>query len=107
MAAHVDPLVIGRVIGDVVDLFVPTVPMSVRFGTRDLTNGCEITPSIATAPPAVQIGGRASDLFTLVSTVLIHRCQTLQSGPMRALSWVKLCMVVVIDCCTVFLSVIR
>ncbi|KAF8779259.1 hypothetical protein HU200_002939 [Digitaria exilis] len=68
MAAHVDPLVMGRVIGDVVDLFVPTVPMSVRFGIRDLTNGCEIKPSIAVDPPAVQIAGRASDLFTLVMT---------------------------------------
>lgn len=68
MAAHVDPLVVGRVIGDVVDLFVPTVAMSVRFGTKDLTNGCEIKPSMAAAAPAVQIAGRANDLFTLVST---------------------------------------
>ncbi|WVZ80844.1 hypothetical protein U9M48_028290 [Paspalum notatum var. saurae] len=68
MAAHVDPLVVGRVIGDVVDLFVPTVAMSVRFGTKDLTNGCQIKPSIAEAAPAVQIAGRANDLFTLVMT---------------------------------------
>ena len=71
MAAHVDPLVVGRVIGDVVDLFVPTVAMSVRFGTKDLTNGCDIKPSIAADAPAVQIAGRGDDLFTLVSTVLI------------------------------------
>jgi len=71
MAAHVDPLVVGRVIGDVVDLFVPTVAMSVRFGTKDLTNGCDIKPSIAADPPAAQIAGRGDDLFTLVSTVLI------------------------------------
>ncbi|RLN11531.1 hypothetical protein C2845_PM09G10090 [Panicum miliaceum] len=68
MAAHVDPLVVGRVIGDVVDLFVPTVAMSVRFGTKDLTNGCEIKPSIAADAPAVQIAGRANDLFTLIMT---------------------------------------
>ncbi|KAL6592711.1 hypothetical protein ACP70R_001872 [Stipagrostis hirtigluma subsp. patula] len=68
MAAHVDPLVVGRVIGDVVDLFVPTVSMSVRFGTKDLTNGCEIKPSVAAAAPAVQIAGRVNDLFTLVMT---------------------------------------
>ncbi|KAG2571330.1 hypothetical protein PVAP13_7KG075992 [Panicum virgatum] len=68
MAAHVDPLVVGRVIGDVVDLFVPTVAMSVRFGTKDLTNGCEIKPSIAADPPAAQIAGRGDDLFTLVMT---------------------------------------
>ncbi|KAL6909756.1 hypothetical protein ACP4OV_001415 [Aristida adscensionis] len=68
MAAHVDPLVVGRVIGDVVDLFVPTVAMSVRFGRKDLTNGCEIKPSVAAAAPAVQIAGRVNDLFTLVMT---------------------------------------
>uniref|UniRef100_A0ACD5ZVW8 Uncharacterized protein n=1 Tax=Avena sativa TaxID=4498 RepID=A0ACD5ZVW8_AVESA len=69
MAAHVDPLVVGRVIGDVVDMFVPTMPVSVRFGTKDLTNGCEIKPSLAAAAPAVHIaGGRVGDLFTLVMT---------------------------------------
>lgn len=68
MAAHVDPLVVGRVVGDVVDLFVPTVAMSVRFGTKDLTNGCEIKPPVAAAAPAVQIAGRVNDLFTLVMT---------------------------------------
>ncbi|TVU11351.1 hypothetical protein EJB05_44933 [Eragrostis curvula] len=68
MAAHADPLVVGRVIGDVVDLFVPTVPVSVRFGTKDLTNGCEIKPSIAAAAPTVHIGGRTNELFTLVMT---------------------------------------
>ncbi|CAN6195236.1 unnamed protein product [Urochloa humidicola] len=68
MAAHVDPLVVGRVIDDVVNLFVPTVPLSVRYGTRDLTNGCEIRPSIAANPPAIQIAGRANDLFTMLMT---------------------------------------
>lgn len=60
----------GRVIGDVVDLFMPSVAMSVRFGTKDLTNSCEIKPSVATAVPAVHIAGRASDLFTLVRSLL-------------------------------------
>jgi phosphatidylethanolamine-binding protein len=70
MAAHVDPLVVGRVIGDVVDMFVPSVLVSVRFGTKDLTNGCEIKPSVAAFPPVVHIAGRANDLFTLVRAQL-------------------------------------
>ncbi|BBH04169.1 Phosphatidylethanolamine-binding protein family protein [Prunus dulcis] len=37
MAASVDPLVVGRVIGDVVDMFVPTVNMSVYFGSKHVT----------------------------------------------------------------------
>ncbi|CAL5052718.1 unnamed protein product [Urochloa decumbens] len=68
MVAHVDPLVVGRVIDDVVNLFVPKVPLSVRYGTRDLTNGCEIRPSIAADPPAIQIAGRSNDLFTMLMT---------------------------------------
>ncbi|CAL5047658.1 unnamed protein product [Urochloa decumbens] len=68
MVAHVDPLVVGRVIDDVVNLFVPKVPLSVRYGTRDLTNGCEIRPSIAADPPAIQIAGRCNDLFTMLIT---------------------------------------
>ncbi|WOL02891.1 hypothetical protein Cni_G11610 [Canna indica] len=68
MAGYVDPLVVGRVIGDVVDLFVPTISMTVRFGSKHVNNGCEIKPSMASDPPSVQIAGRLSDLYTLVMT---------------------------------------
>nr|AZL87182.1 mother of FT and TFL1-like 2 [Petunia x hybrida] len=68
MAAKVDPLVVGRVIGDVVDMFVPSVTMSVYFGSKHVTNGCDIKPSIATDPPKITVGGHAADLFTLVMT---------------------------------------
>ncbi|GMN72883.1 hypothetical protein TIFTF001_052084 [Ficus carica] len=34
MAASVDPLVVGRVIGDVVDMFIPSLSVSVYFGSR-------------------------------------------------------------------------
>ncbi|KQK18442.1 hypothetical protein BRADI_1g42510v3 [Brachypodium distachyon] len=66
MAVRLDPLELGKVIGEVVDRFVPTMVLSVRFGTKVLTNGCEIKPSVAVAAPAVQIGGGVGDLFTLV-----------------------------------------
>ncbi|XP_075504057.1 protein MOTHER of FT and TFL1-like [Primulina tabacum] len=68
MATNVDPLVVGRVIGDVVDMFVPTVNMSVYYGTRHVTNGCDIKPSMAAAPPRVLISGLPTDLYTLVMT---------------------------------------
>ncbi|XP_009393599.2 protein MOTHER of FT and TFL1 homolog 1 [Musa acuminata AAA Group] len=68
MARYVDPLVVGRVIGDVVDLFVPTVSMTVRFGSKHVSNGCDIKPSMAANPPTVQIAGQQSDLYTLVMT---------------------------------------
>ncbi|KAF8378634.1 hypothetical protein HHK36_029983 [Tetracentron sinense] len=68
MAASVDPLVVGRVIGDVVDMFVPSVAMSVSYGSKHVTNGCDVKPSISTNPPIVRISGRADDLYTLVMT---------------------------------------
>ncbi|KAG6475126.1 protein MOTHER of FT and TFL1 homolog 1-like [Zingiber officinale] len=68
MAGYVDPLVVGRVIGDVVDLFVPALTMTVRFGSKHVNNGCDVKPSLAVDPPSVQIAGRPYDLFTLVMT---------------------------------------
>nr|QLM02226.1 mother of FT and TFL1 1 [Hypoxis decumbens] len=68
MASFVDPLVVGRVIGEVVDLFVPTVSMSVHYGSKHVNNGCDVKPSMATCPPIVQIAGRRCDLYTLVMT---------------------------------------
>ncbi|OEL21446.1 Protein MOTHER of FT and TFL1-like protein 1 [Dichanthelium oligosanthes] len=68
MSDHVDPLVVERVVGDVVEMFMPTVPpMSVCFSSKGLTNGCNIKPSIAVADhPLVQIASRVNDLFTLM-----------------------------------------
>ncbi|KZV46515.1 protein MOTHER of FT and TF 1 [Dorcoceras hygrometricum] len=68
MATNVDPLVVGRVIGDVVDMFVPTVNMSVYYGSKHVTNGCDIKPSMAAAPPRVLISGLPTDFYTLVMT---------------------------------------
>ncbi|KAL6181449.1 hypothetical protein ACLB2K_048104 [Fragaria x ananassa] len=68
MAVSVDPLVVGRVIGDVVDMFVPTVNMSVYFGSKHVTNGCDIKPSLAVSPPKVTFSGHPGELYTLVMT---------------------------------------
>jgi hypothetical protein len=67
MAASVDPLVVGRVIGDVVDMFIPSVGMSVYFGPKHVTNGCDIKPSMAINPPKVTLTGNMDNLYTLVS----------------------------------------
>ncbi|XP_052175797.1 protein MOTHER of FT and TFL1-like [Diospyros lotus] len=68
MAAYVDPLVLGRVIGDVVDMFVPSVVMDAFFGSMHVTNGCHIRPSVSANPPHVTISGRCRQLYTLVMT---------------------------------------
>ena len=61
-----DPLVVGRVIGEVVDLFVPSINMTVAYGSKDISNGCLLKPSATAAPPLVRISGRRNDLYTLV-----------------------------------------
>ncbi|GJN37692.1 hypothetical protein PR202_gb26673 [Eleusine coracana subsp. coracana] len=68
MARFVDPLVVGRVIGEVVDLFVPSISMTVAYGPKDISNGCLLKPSATTAPPLVRISGRRNDLYTLIMT---------------------------------------
>ncbi|ESW32502.1 hypothetical protein PHAVU_002G327700 [Phaseolus vulgaris] len=68
MAASVDPLVVGRVIGDVVDMFVPSVNMSVYYGSKHVTSGCDIKPSIAVNPPKLTLTGKKENLYTLIMT---------------------------------------
>ncbi|KAJ3692440.1 hypothetical protein LUZ60_012790 [Juncus effusus] len=68
MSTCVDPLVVGRVIGEVVDLFVPSIAMSVNYGSKHINNGCDIKPSLAANPPTLNIAGKTCDLYTLVMT---------------------------------------
>ena len=78
MARSTDPPVVGRVIGDVIDMFVPS--MAVYYGSKQVTNGCEINGSkqvtnfyeikysVTVDCPNLQIAGRHFDdsLYTLV-----------------------------------------
>ncbi|KAE8694252.1 putative Leucine-rich repeat transmembrane protein kinase [Hibiscus syriacus] len=67
-----DPLTVGRVIGEVVDNFTPSVQMDVTYNTnKQLANGHELMPPVIAARPRVNIGGddlRAA--FTLIMTDL-------------------------------------
>ena len=62
------PLVVARVTGDVIDMFMPSMDMAVYYGSKQVTNGCEIKPSATVDRPNVQIVGRHFDdsLYTLV-----------------------------------------
>ncbi|CAI8592886.1 unnamed protein product [Vicia faba] len=69
MSVVTDPLVIGRVIGDVVDNFTTTMKMSVTYNTKQVYNGHEFFPSSLTTKPKVQIhGGDMRSFFTLIMT---------------------------------------
>ncbi|CAN1284501.1 Protein MOTHER of FT and TFL1 [Linum perenne] len=55
MARSIEPLIVGKVIGDVIDFFNPTVELTVHYGSRKVSNGCEIKPSAAAQKPVVQV----------------------------------------------------
>ncbi|CAK9134538.1 unnamed protein product [Ilex paraguariensis] len=64
-----EPLIIGRVIGDVLDFFIPTINMSVTYNNRQVFNGQELYPSAVNSKPRVEIqGGDLRSSFTLVVT---------------------------------------
>ena len=68
-----DPLVVGRVVGDVVDEFVRTTSLKVSYGARTVSNGCELKPSMVWHQPRVEVGGPDMRTFyTLVRTSYIY-----------------------------------
>ncbi|XP_051115931.1 protein MOTHER of FT and TFL1 [Andrographis paniculata] len=68
MAARVDPMIVRRVIGDVVDVSVPSVAMSVYYAAKHVNNGCDVKPSAAVDAPRVYIAGLPDQFYTLVMT---------------------------------------
>jgi hypothetical protein len=64
---NIEPLVVGRVVGDVIDAFTPAADMSVTYPVRQVNNGCEIKTSALVDRPRVRIHANRSDaLYTLV-----------------------------------------
>ena len=69
MSMSVEPLVVVRVIGEVLDSFNPCVKMIVTYNSNKLVfNGHEIYPSAVVSKPRVEVqGGDLRSFFTLVS----------------------------------------
>lgn len=69
MSRAMETLCVGRVVGEVVDSFTPSVIMNVIYNSnKQVSNGHEFMPSVIISKPRVEIGG--SDLreaYTLVS----------------------------------------
>ncbi|WJX17978.1 CEN-like protein 4 [Trifolium repens] len=63
-----DPLILGRVIGDVIDYFTPTIKMTVTYNNKEIFNAYEVPfPSTVSTRPRIQIGGGdMRPLFTLI-----------------------------------------
>ncbi|KAL6977680.1 Protein VERNALIZATION 3 [Sarracenia purpurea var. burkii] len=67
-----DPLVVGRVVGDVLDPFERSINIRVSFNGREVTNGCELRPSQVVNQPRVDIGGDDLRTFFTLSYDLIE-----------------------------------
>ncbi|KAF6165952.1 hypothetical protein GIB67_012849 [Kingdonia uniflora] len=65
-----EPLIVGRVIGDVLDSFSQTVKMTVTYNSNKIVaNGHELYPSTITIKPRVEVqGADMRSFFTLVMT---------------------------------------
>lgn len=69
MAKMPDALVLGRVVGEVIDYFTPSVKMTVTYNSikQQVYNGHEMFPSQVTQKPKVEVlGGDMRSFFTLV-----------------------------------------
>lgn len=63
-----DPLVVGNVIGDILDPFVKSATLRVIYNNKEVINGSELKPSAVVTEPRVEIRGRDTRaLYTLVS----------------------------------------
>ncbi|KAM1020741.1 hypothetical protein ACFX2I_041940 [Malus domestica] len=70
MSRMMEPLTLGRVIGEVVDIFTPTVNLNVVYNpNRQVANGHELMPSVIAAKPRAEIGGEdMRTAYTLIMT---------------------------------------
>ncbi|KAF3320749.1 Protein SELF-PRUNING [Carex littledalei] len=70
MARLLEPLIVGKVIGEVLDSFSPSVTMAVTYNSNNqVFNGHEFFPSAVVSKPKVEVqGADLRTLFTLVMT---------------------------------------
>ncbi|XP_031495072.1 protein RICE FLOWERING LOCUS T 1-like [Nymphaea colorata] len=77
-----DPLVVARIVGDVLDPFNRSVSLEVRYNSREVTNGCEFRPSAVARQPRVVVGG--DDLRTFYTLVMVDPDAPSPSSPTLA-----------------------
>ena len=87
MSRVLEPLVMGKVIGEVIDNFNPTVKMTVTYSSnKKVLNGHEFFPSAVVSKPRVEVGDDMRSFFTLVCALLIYsflRCDSVGVSLMR------------------------
>jgi hypothetical protein len=80
MARSIDPLVVGRVVGDVIDMFVPSVDLAVQYTSRQVNSSFHVIGEERSKVPILFVFGafvvsstgsalhikRAGDLLSLL-----------------------------------------
>ncbi|KAM3360419.1 protein HEADING DATE 3A-like [Capsicum galapagoense] len=75
-----EPLVVGRVIGDVLDHFTKSVELKVSYiRDQEVYNGCQLKPSQVINQPRVNVGG--NDLRTFYTLVMVDPDAPSPSNP--------------------------
>lgn len=83
-----ESLIVGRVIGDVLDYFTPSVKMTVTYNNKQLGNGYELFPSAVTTRPRVVIDGQdLRSFFTLVRAFFKTHLNLLQNTLLYTSYW--------------------
>ncbi|KAI3867861.1 hypothetical protein MKX03_031320 [Papaver bracteatum] len=75
----IDPLVVGRVIGVVLDPFDRSIPIRIAYTSRSVNNGGELKSSAVAENPRVEIGG--DDLRTFYTLVMVDPDSPSPSDP--------------------------
>ncbi|XP_078429405.1 protein HEADING DATE 3A-like [Wolffia australiana] len=79
MPGERDPLIIGRVVGDVLDPFMRNISLRVTYGSTQVSNGKELKPSAVANKPRVFVGGY--DLRTFYTLVMVDPDAPSPSNP--------------------------
>nr|GMC70742.1 protein HEADING DATE 3A-like [Ipomoea batatas] len=80
MSGGRDPLVVGMVVGDVLDPFTRSVGLRVIYNNREINNACELRPPHIVNPPRVEIIG-GDDFCTFYTLVMVDPDAPSPSNP--------------------------
>ncbi|CAJ2637415.1 flowering locus T-like protein [Trifolium pratense] len=79
MSGSRDPLVVGGVIGDVLDPFQTSIPITVSYHGKEVNNGAEFKPSQVVNQPRIIVGG--NDLRNFYTLVMVDPDAPSPSNP--------------------------
>ncbi|KAJ0480039.1 putative phosphatidylethanolamine-binding protein [Helianthus annuus] len=85
----IEPLALGRVIGEVVDIFTPCVKLNVTYNlNKTVSNGHELMPNLITSKPLVNIGGEdMRSAYTLVTILIFSSHNSYLYSYILVLTW--------------------